>query len=123
VTAQTIITESYPVAKRGMAQAIYGMGVIVGLTLGPPLEVILSIIFLGRIFLYQHPNWDYCHITNTFFCKSPKYGDKLKASRRLVGYLLLTAFIGSLQYILEHGQDDWFNNLTIIILSVITVLV
>jgi DHA2 family multidrug resistance protein len=49
VTAQTIITESYPVAKRGMAQAIYGMGVIVG-PLGPPLEVILSIIFLGRIF-------------------------------------------------------------------------
>jgi DHA2 family multidrug resistance protein len=40
VTAQTIITESYPIAKRGMAQAIYGMGVIVGPTLGPPLEVI-----------------------------------------------------------------------------------
>ena len=37
VTAQTIITESYPLAKRGMAQAIYGMGVIVGPTLGPPL--------------------------------------------------------------------------------------
>jgi DHA2 family multidrug resistance protein len=31
--------ESYPL-KRGMAQAIYGMGVIVGPTLGPPLEVI-----------------------------------------------------------------------------------
>jgi DHA2 family multidrug resistance protein len=27
VTAQ-IITESYPIAKRGMAQAIYGMGVM-----------------------------------------------------------------------------------------------
>ena len=37
VTAQTIITESYPPAKRSMAQAIYGMGVIVGPTLGPPL--------------------------------------------------------------------------------------
>jgi DHA2 family multidrug resistance protein len=46
-----------------------------------------------------------------------------RLASRLVGYLLLTAFIGSLQYILEHGQqDDWFNNLTIIILSV-TVLV
>jgi DHA2 family multidrug resistance protein len=33
VTAQTIITESYPIDKRGMAQAIYGMGVIVGPTL------------------------------------------------------------------------------------------
>lgn len=37
VTAQTIITESYPKEKRSMAQAIYGMGVIVGPTLGPPL--------------------------------------------------------------------------------------
>src|SRR5215216_5986354 len=37
VTSQTIITESYPPEKRGMAQAIYGMGVIVGPTLGPPL--------------------------------------------------------------------------------------
>src|SRR4051812_8200364 len=37
VTPQTIITESYPAEKRGMAQAIYGLGVIVGPTLGPPL--------------------------------------------------------------------------------------
>jgi DHA2 family multidrug resistance protein len=31
------LLQSYPIAKRGMAQAIYGMGVIVGPTLGPPL--------------------------------------------------------------------------------------
>src|SRR6195952_2748649 len=37
VTSQTIITESYPPEKRGMAQAIYGLGVIIGPTLGPPL--------------------------------------------------------------------------------------
>jgi DHA2 family multidrug resistance protein len=37
VTSQTIITESYPVEKRSMAQAIYGLGVIIGPTLGPPL--------------------------------------------------------------------------------------
>jgi DHA2 family multidrug resistance protein len=37
VTAQTLITESYPPEKRGIAQAIYGLGVIVGPTLGPPL--------------------------------------------------------------------------------------
>lgn len=41
VTSQTIITEIFPVEKRGMAQAIYGMGVIVGPTLGPPLGDIL----------------------------------------------------------------------------------
>src|SRR5574338_1356443 len=37
VTSQTIITESYPPEKRSMAQAIYGLGVIIGPTLGPPL--------------------------------------------------------------------------------------
>jgi DHA2 family multidrug resistance protein len=50
VTAQTIITESYPIAKRGMAQAIYGMGVIVGPTLGPPLGGYLVDNFRGLIF-------------------------------------------------------------------------
>ena len=124
VTAQTIITESYPVAKRGMAQAIYGMGVIVGPTLGPP---------LGG-YIVDHFSWPYIFYINiplgiiatllTFsFVKSPKYGEKLKASQvDWYGIILLSAFIGSLQYVLEHGQqDDWFNNLTIIILSTVSV--
>ncbi|MEC5166404.1 DHA2 family multidrug resistance protein [Flavobacterium sp. PL11] len=124
VTAQTIITESYPVAKRGMAQAIYGMGVIVGPTLGPP---------LGG-YIVDHFSWPYIFYINiplgiiatllTFsFVKSPKYGEKLKASQvDWYGIVLLSAFIGSLQYVLEHGQqDDWFNNLTIMILSTVSV--
>ncbi|PZP41911.1 MAG: MFS transporter, partial [Pseudopedobacter saltans] len=37
VTSQTIITEIFPKEKQGIAQALYGMGVIVGPTLGPPL--------------------------------------------------------------------------------------
>lgn len=125
VTAQTIITESYPVAKRGMAQAIYGMGVIVGPTLGPP---------LGG-YIVDHFSWPYIFYINipigiiaTFltiiFVRSPKYGDKLKASQvDWWGIIFLSSFIGSLQFILEHGQqDDWFNNGTIVTLSVITVL-
>ncbi|MEL4308114.1 DHA2 family efflux MFS transporter permease subunit [Joostella sp. CR20] len=125
VTAQTIITETYPVAKRGMAQAIYGMGVIVGPTLGPP---------LGG-YLVDNYSWPYIFYINvpigiiaTFltilYIKSPKYGEKLKASQvDWWGIGLLAAFIGSLQYILEHGQqDDWFADKTIVILSVVSVL-
>src|SRR4029079_910271 len=37
VTSQTIIKKSSPMKKRGMAQAIYGLGFIIGPTLGPPL--------------------------------------------------------------------------------------
>lgn len=123
VTAQTIITESYPIAKRGMAQAIYGMGVIVGPTLGPP---------LGG-YLVDHFSWPYIFYINIplgiiatilafSFVRSPKYGEKLKASQvDWWGIFLLTAFIGSLQFVLEHGQqDDWFNNSTIVTLSTVS---
>lgn len=125
VTAQTIITESYPVEKRGMAQAIYGMGVIVGPTLGPP---------LGG-YLVDHYSWPYIFYINIpigiiavlltlSFVKSPKYGERLKANQvDWIGIILLSAFIGSLQYVLEHGQqDDWFNDSTIIALSVISLV-
>lgn len=123
VTAQTIITESYPVAKRGMAQAIYGMGVIVGPTLGPP---------LGG-YIVDHYSWPYIFYINIpigiiatlltlSFVKSPKYGDKLKSNQvDWWGIVFLTAFIGSLQYVLEHGQqDDWFNDKGILSLCCIS---
>ena len=125
VTAQTIITESYPVAKRGMAQAIYGMGVIVGPTLGPP---------LGG-YLVDHFSWPYIFYINIpigiiatlltlTFVKSPKYGEKLKSNQvDWWGIVFLASFVGSLQFVLEHGQqDDWFNDNLIVILSIVTVV-
>jgi len=123
VTAQTIITESYPTEKRGMAQAIYGMGVIVGPTLGPP---------LGG-YLVEHYSWPYIFYINipigiiaTFltltFVRSPKYGEKLKSNQvDWWGILFLASFIGSLQFVLEHGQqDDWFEDSTIVLLSIVS---
>lgn len=125
VTAQTIITESYPIEKRGMAQAIYGMGVIVGPTLGPP---------LGG-YLVDHFSWPYIFYINIpigivaslltlSFVRSPKYGEKLKSNQvDWLGIVLLSTFIGSLQYVLEHGQqDDWFNDDWIVRLTIISMI-
>ncbi|RYZ84129.1 MAG: DHA2 family efflux MFS transporter permease subunit, partial [Proteobacteria bacterium] len=57
------------------------------------------------------------------FVKSPKYAEKLKASQvDWWGIIFLIAFIGSLQFVLEHGQqDDWFDNHLIVLLSVVSV--
>jgi MFS transporter, DHA2 family, multidrug resistance protein len=123
VTAQTIITESYPTAKRGMAQAIYGMGVIVGPTLGPP---------LGG-YIVEHYSWPYIFYINIpigivatlltlAYVRSPKYGEKLKANQvDWWGIVFLSAFIGSLQFVLEHGQqDDWFEDIMIVMLCVVS---
>lgn len=123
VTAQTIITESYPVAKRGMAQAIYGMGVIVGPTLGPPLGgYIVDHFSWPYIFYINIPIGIIATILTLMFVKSPKYGDKLKANQvDWWGIFYLASFIGSLQFVLEHGQqDDWFNDNLILSLSVVS---
>lgn len=125
VTAQTIITESYPAAKRGMAQAIYGMGVIVGPTLGPPLGgYIVDHASWPFIFYINIPIGIIATILTLTFVRSPKYGEKLKANQvDWWGILFLIAFIGSLQFVLEHGQqDDWFNDDLIVTLSVVSVI-
>ena len=125
VTAQTIITESYPIAKRGMAQAIYGMGVIVGPTLGPPLGgYLVDNYSWPYIFYINIPLGIIATILAISFVRSPKYGEKLKANQvDWWGIFFLASFIGSLQFVLEHGQqDDWFNDSLIVTLSVVTIL-
>ncbi len=125
VTSQTIITESYPIEKRGMAQAIYGLGVIIGPTLGPP---------LGG-YIIDHYSWPYIFYINIpigiaatlltlQFVRSPKFSEKtLTKHIDFLGIALLAVAVGSLQYVLEKGHDDdWFNDTTIIILSVMSVL-
>src|SRR5438128_9062209 len=124
VTSQTIITESYPPEKRGMAQAIYGLGVIVGPTLGPP---------LGG-YIVTHSTWPYIFYINIpigiiaalltlQFVRSPKYAEKSK-TRDIdwIGIGLLALAVGSLQYVLEKGHDDdWFSSPTIVLLTVTAV--
>lgn len=125
VTSQTIITESYPPEKRGMAQAIYGMGVIVGPTLGPPLGgYIVDNFSWPYIFYINIPLGIIATLLTLQFVRSPKYAEKSAGSDiDWLGIGLLTIFIGSLQYILEKGHDDdWFNSNTIIILTVTTIL-
>ena len=124
VTAQTIITESYPIAKRGMAQAIYGMGVIVGPTLGPPLGgYIVDHFSWPYIFYINIPIGIIATILTIMFVRSPKFGAKLKAYQvDWAGIGLLAAFVGSLQFVLEHGQqDDWFESTHIVLLSIVSV--
>src|SRR5947209_3294817 len=124
VTSQTIITESYPAEKRGMAQAIYGLGVIIGPTLGPP---------LGG-YIVEHYSWPYIFYINIpigtiatlltlQFVRSPIYAAK-KAAKEVdwLGIGLLAVSVGSLQYVLERGQeDDWFSSMVITVLAVVAV--
>src|SRR3569623_1532017 len=77
VTSQTIITESYPPEKRGMAQAIYGMGVIIGPTLGPPIRGYIVVNFSWLyIFYINIPIGVIAALMTLEFVQSHKYGEK-----------------------------------------------
>jgi DHA2 family multidrug resistance protein len=125
VTSQTIITESYPVEKRGMAQAIYGLGVIIGPTLGPPLGgYIVDNFSWPYIFYINIPIGIIATLLTLQFVRSPKYGkQKSEASVDWWGISLLAVAVGSLQYVLERGHDDdWFSSSAITVLCVTAVL-
>jgi len=125
VTSQTIITESYPPEKRGMAQAIYGLGVIIGPTLGPPLGgYIVDHFSWPYIFYINIPIGVIATLLTLQFVRSPKYAEK-KSSKEIDwwGIVFLAMFVGSLQFVLERGQeDDWFNSATIVTLTITAVL-
>jgi len=125
VTSQTIITESYPAEKRGMAQALYGMGVIVGPTLGPPLGgYIIDNFSWPFIFYINIPLGIIATLLTLQFVKSPKYAEKSKTSDiDWLGIGLLAVFVGSLQFVLEKGHDeDWFSSSLIIYFSITALL-
>jgi DHA2 family multidrug resistance protein len=124
VTSQTIITESYPPEKRGMAQAIYGLGVIIGPTLGPPLGgYIVDNFSWPYIFYINIPIGIIAVLLTLQFVRSPRYSEKSKAKDvDWLGIALLAVAVGSLQYVLEKGHDeDWFNSGIIILLSITAV--
>src|SRR6195952_3919849 len=79
VTSQTIITESYPIEKRGMAQAIYGLGVIIGPTLGPPLGGwIVTNYSWPYIFYINIPIGIIATLLTLRYVRSPKYAERKK---------------------------------------------
>ena len=125
VTSQTIITESYPPEKRGIAQAIYGLGVIIGPTLGPPLGGYITDNYQWPyIFYINIPIGVIATLLTLQFVRSPKYAEK-KAMNEIdfIGIALLALTVGALQYVLERGQeDDWFNDPIITMLAVTSAL-
>jgi DHA2 family multidrug resistance protein len=125
VTSQTIITESYPIEKRSMAQAIYVLGVIAGPTLGPPLGgYIIDHYSWPYIFYINIPIGITAVILTMQYVRSPRYAAKKLASEvDWFGIGTLAVAVGGLQYILEKGQEeDWFSSRTIVVLSIVSFL-
>jgi DHA2 family multidrug resistance protein len=122
-TAQAILFESYPPEKRGGAQAIFGLGAVVGPTLGPTLGgLIVDNYSWPLIFFINIPIGIAAFFMTLAFIKDQTYVKRSTSPVDWFGLALLIAGLGSLQYVLERGQrEDWFGSQTIVMATAICV--
>jgi len=122
-TAQAILIETFPKEELGLANAIYGVGVIVGPAIGPTLGgYITDNMSWQWIFFINIPFGILATILTLLYVKEPKA--KAKSSKMdWLALALLIAAIGSLQIVLEKGQsEDWFETRYITVLTIIAVI-
>ncbi len=109
--SQSILLESFPPAKRGSAMAVFTLGVVVAPVVGPTLGGWLTDQYTWRWAFYINIP---IGVVATFlimrFVKDPPYIQSAKPGRiDSIGLGLLALWIGTLQVILDKGQeDDWF---------------
>ncbi len=113
--SQAILMESFPPAKRGMAMAVYGMGVVVAPIFGPVLGGWLTDNYSWRwIFYINVPFGVMAVLMLQAFVEDPPYlrdaQKKISGKIDYVGFAAMAIWLASLQIVLDRGQDDdWFN--------------
>lgn len=122
--SQAILLESFPVAERGMAMAVFGMGVVLAPILGPVLGGWITDTWSWRwIFYINVPAGTLAALLIMLFIYDPSYIRHRHLSIDGWGLFFLTVGLGSLQIVLDKGQrDDWFNSHFILSLSIIAAI-
>jgi DHA2 family multidrug resistance protein len=126
-TSQTLIQESFPPEKAGIAMAIFGVSVMVGPAIGPTLGGYLTDNFGWRsIFNINVPlgliaatmAW-----VNVADGSQSRKDDAKKAGVDWTGLALLCIGVGCFQFILERGQTDgWWDSKAISTCAIFAVL-
>lgn len=109
--SQAILLESFPQEKRGQAMALFGLGVVVAPIIGPTLGGWLTDQYSWRWAFYINiPVGILAIAMITRFVTDPPYIRNAKTHRLdSIGLGLLAIGLGTLQVILDKGQeDDWF---------------
>jgi DHA2 family multidrug resistance protein len=122
-TAQAILLDTWPPEQVGTATALFGLGAIVGPTIGPTIGGYITDHAAWRWIFYVNIPVGCIAATCTYlFVKTTPSTGKGKPIDWW-GIALLAISVGSLQTILEKGEDDdWFSATYIIILTVAAVL-
>ncbi len=121
--AQAILLRNYPIERRGMAIALWSMVIIIAPICGP---------ILGG-WITDNLSWPWLFYINlpvgalsaaaSWSILRHRESKRVKAPIDGIGLILLIVGVGSLQYMLDNGNEkDWFNSPVIIAAGVISVI-
>jgi MFS transporter, DHA2 family, multidrug resistance protein len=128
---QAILADTFEPAKRGQAFAMYGLAVVCAPAIGPTLGGYITDNFNWRwIFFLNVP---VCllslFLTSRIVEDPPWIAKQVKESQKgglkldLLGFVLLGMTFGSLEFVLDKGQeDDWFSSHIITFFAVLMVV-
>ena len=128
---QSIIADSVPPQQRGIAFAIYGMGVVFAPAIGPTLGGWITDNYSWHwIFLINVPVGILSLLLTWTFVREPKGTEKERAALfadgggiDYIGILLFALGIGALEIVLDEGnREDWFQSSFIVSFTVIAVI-
>jgi DHA2 family multidrug resistance protein len=120
-TAQAILFDVFPIEERGISTAIFGMGVMVGPTLGPTLGGWLTDNFTWPwIFYVNIPLGILAGVLCWAYVPEPSAKRQHREGIDWAGLFFLALGIGSLQIMLERGgRNDWFSSQETVIEAVL----
>jgi MFS transporter, DHA2 family, multidrug resistance protein len=122
--SQAVMLEAFPPEQRGKAMGFWGLGIVVAPMLGPVLGGWLTDNYSWRWVFYVNIPVGIASILMTkMFIFDPPYIQKPSARVDMWGIGMLALGIGSLQFVLDKGQqEDWFSSNLIISLTVLAAI-
>jgi DHA2 family multidrug resistance protein len=118
--SQAVMLEAFPAKDRGKAMAFWGLGIVVAPMLGPVLGGWLTDSYSWRWVFYINLPVGLASIVMTrLFIFDPPYIRRSGKGIDYWGIGMLALGIGSLQVVLDKGQeDDWFSSRWIVGLTI-----
>jgi MFS transporter, DHA2 family, multidrug resistance protein len=125
---QAILADTFPPQKRAQAFALYGIAVIVAPTVGPTIGGWITDNYSWHwIFFINVPIGIVSLALVHWFVVEPEVIERERRERLAgglhidwIGFALIALCFGSLEWVLDRGQeDDWFHSTTIVTFTMI----
>ncbi len=125
---QAILADTFPLAKRGQAFAVYGMAVVVAPAIGPTLGGWITDNYNWHwIFFINLPIGILSLFLSSRLVEDPPYltarrEEAARASVDFTGLITVAIGVGALEFVLDKGQEkDWFGSDLIVSFACIAV--